>query len=203
MKFSGAIAAALTLGSAFAAPVVQKKAVSPLETITSLIAGLKTDVAAELASIPLVGDVEATAVPLVQAALTSVVGKVQGVASEITPLVFGLALPLVEEEAQSVLAVVGDLKETVTGIQTTVKGFVGVATSDVVSTLKPEIQSVVGVVGTVATPVTTLAFSVINSLPAGSLVTSELTTVVGDLQSLVNGLLAPVEGLLAGLGLNL
>lgn len=75
--------------------------------------------------------------------------------------------------------------------------------TDVVSTLKPEIQSVVGVVGTVASPVTTLAFSVINSLPAGSLVTSELTTLVGDLQTLVNGLLAPVEGLLAGLGLNL
>lgn len=148
MKFSGAIAAALTLGSAFAAPVVQKKDVSPLATITSLIAGLKTDVAAELASIrtclpirsayelqmltfhpAIVGDVEAAAVPLVQAALTSVVSKVQGVAGEITPLVFGLALPLVEEEAQSVLAVVGDLKETVTGIQTTVKGFVGVATS--------------------------------------------------------------------------
>ena len=50
MKFSGVIAAAFTLGSAIAAPVVQKKD-TPLDSVTSLVSGLKVDVTAALANI--------------------------------------------------------------------------------------------------------------------------------------------------------
>jgi hypothetical protein len=49
MKFSGLVAAALTVGSALAAPT-QKKA-DALSSVLSIASGLKADVSAELANI--------------------------------------------------------------------------------------------------------------------------------------------------------
>lgn len=50
MKFTGIIAAALTVGAAVAAPAPVKKA-DPLASVLSIASGLKTEVASKLSSI--------------------------------------------------------------------------------------------------------------------------------------------------------
>jgi hypothetical protein len=60
--------------------------------------------------------------------------------------------------------------------------------------LEPQIATV----NQLVFPVTTLAFGVLSNVPGGTVVTTELTSVITELQGVVGGILTLVTGLLGG-----
>ncbi|KAK9416301.1 hypothetical protein SUNI508_01718 [Seiridium unicorne] len=198
MQFFKYALAAVSIGSAVAAPapVMQARDTTVVSTVYSTVSSVKSLVEAELSNIDSVLDnvVSDDVVPLVNTALGNIVTEVNGLISDIVPLVTGLVFPLVDGELENVPDLLTEVKGLVSDIDSTVNNLLGAVVGDVLSAVKPEVKAVLVLVSPLLAPIATLAQGVVNT--ATGPVVSDVSGLITDIDSVANGIVSPIGGLL-------
>lgn len=123
MQFLKFALAAISVGSAIAAPAVKEaRDTTVVKTVLSAVVDVKALVDIELGSIDkVVADVvDDEVLPLVGGALSNIVGEVTGLVNEIVPLVEGLVFPLVDAELSNVGPLLIEVEGLLKDIEVTV-----------------------------------------------------------------------------------
>ncbi|KAI0125024.1 hypothetical protein BJ170DRAFT_484910 [Xylariales sp. AK1849] len=200
MQFSKLALAALSIGSAVAAPTpapaVEKRDYSA-SSVLSVVINVKGTVEAELSSIESIAEnvVDEKVLPVVFTALSNIASEVNGTIATIVPQVTDTVFPLVEEELENVPVLLTEVKGLVSDIESTVNELLAAVTGDVLAAVKPEVKNVIVLVEPLLAPVLTLAHGLINT--ATGPVVSNVTVLISDIETIVGGILSPVEGLLS------
>lgn len=217
MQFSTLALAALSMGSAIAAPALGGLPVDlpvgdlpvgdlPIKDLPGLpafddalssVGNVKTIVTEQVTTVTtlLKGTPAADAADKVQTSLLTVGQNVNGLLGPILALGNNAATPLSQGQLTSVPQLVEDCQAIVAGLQTIGKTVVGGLGQDGLNQVQPELQWVLSTAGPVVRPVVSFATT---AVPGSGAVVEQVNSAVGELQEVANGLLAPVNGLLGG-----
>ncbi|KAM0323976.1 hypothetical protein ACHAQA_008558 [Verticillium albo-atrum] len=205
MQLSIFLTAALSLGTVVALPSapVPRAEEGPIKSVLATVEHLKTVVHTEVESISSTltsGKVD-DVVPAVQASLDTIVAEVQEVVSGVIPLVVGTVGPITKGDLQIVLDIVADVKDIVGDVQAEVTEVVDVLGADTVALVEEQLKGVLDTLTPLVNPILTLAYSVVGRVSGGDVagLVKDVLALADDLKGTVNGILAPVTGLLDGL----
>ncbi|KAI0469532.1 hypothetical protein F4859DRAFT_134462 [Xylaria cf. heliscus] len=195
MQFTTVALAAFSLGSAIAAPVVD--GLPAFTDALSVVGDVKTAVEAQVSTINSL--VQATpagdAVTQIEASLLTVGQNVNTLLPSILALTGNTTASLSQGQLTSVPQLVTDIQSIFEGVQTVGKSVVSGLGQDALNEVQPELQWVLSTAGPVVKPLVSFTTT---AVPGTSAVYSEVNTALAQVQSLANGLLAPLNGLLGG-----
>ncbi|KAI8634392.1 hypothetical protein F5Y19DRAFT_210109 [Xylariaceae sp. FL1651] len=200
MQFTTFAIAALSLGSAIAAPAANKveaRGLLALDDALSAVGNVKVIVSQQVTTVTTLvqGTPAGDAVTKIEASLLTVGQSVSGLLSPVLALTNNAATPLTQGQISSVPQLVADCQAVVASIQTLGKTVVNGLGQDALDQIQPELQWVLSTAGPVVKPVVSFATT---AVPGTSPVIGEVQTGVASLQKLANGLLAPVNAILGG-----
>lgn len=198
MQFFNFALAALSVSSAVAAPLslapVANTNTSSIITVFSTVSTTKVTVEKELSLVTgtVQGVVNVDVVPLVQHTLKNVEDILNKVTDDVLPMVEGLVFPLLDDELANVPKLLQQVQALVKEVEETLEALVASLEHDVLIALQPEIKLVLGSVHTFVGPILVLGQGVVGSATGD--VVPEVTSLIGSVEKIVNGLLQPVTG---------
>ncbi|KAL7624146.1 hypothetical protein AAE478_005703 [Parahypoxylon ruwenzoriense] len=202
MRFTNFALAAFSMGSALAVPTTHQAHARQLQilgTATATVGSVKTTVEAELATIAkLVVNVNlnaTTLVPQLEHALLNIASDITGIVGSVLPLVTEGVPTLVEDELKAVPELLNNVLTIANDVEATAQQLVNGLAGDVLKAVKPELQLVLATIQPIAKPIVTFALSAVGTV-AGP-VAEEVNGLVGDVEKVLGGLLAPLGGVLS------
>ncbi|KAI0474443.1 hypothetical protein F4859DRAFT_522068 [Xylaria cf. heliscus] len=199
MQFTTFALAALSIGSVFAAPPTKVRRDPVLDTAISAINSVETAVASQVAIIntALQGTINNQAITAIQGSLTNIGNVISSATSDVAPLVTDVALPLAQDELDSLPGLLASANETVTDLKTSFSGIANTLTGLTGILVKAQAAAVLSTVNPFVTPITQFADSAIDGItdPVVPIVESTL----GDISGIVDDLLGPILDALLGL----
>lgn len=208
MQFSTLALAALSMGSAIAAPALSGLPVDlpvgdlpvglpAFDDVLSSVGNVKTIVDEQVTTVTTLfkGTPAGDATEQVQTVLLTVGQNVNGLINPVLALGNNVATPLSKGQLESLPQLVQDCQAIVAGLKTIGKTVVGGLGQDGLNQVQPELQWVLSTAGPLVRPVVSFATT---SVPGSGAVVEQVNSAVGELQGVANGLLAPVNGLLGG-----
>ncbi|KAI3323854.1 hypothetical protein HD806DRAFT_76274 [Xylariaceae sp. AK1471] len=194
MQFTTFALAALSLGSAIAAPAVGLPA---FNDALSAVGNVKIIVSKQVATVTTLvqGTPGADAISKVQESLLTVGQNVNGILAPIQALGNTGATPLSPAQIASVPQLVKDCQAIFAGVQTLGKTVVSGLGQNALNEVQPELQWAISTAAPITRP---LISFVTTAVPGTSPVIAQVNPVLAQIQTIGNGLLAPVNGLLGG-----
>ncbi|CAJ2511322.1 Uu.00g069470.m01.CDS01 [Anthostomella pinea] len=199
MQFTSFVVAALSVGSAFAAPAPATRDIQIVDTALSAVSSIKALVEAELSSIESVvqNAVGQDVVPILEKTLGNVGQEVSSLLTVVLPLVTKDVLPLAENEIANVPALLNEVLSIVDGILGMAEDLVEKLVPDVLAIVKPELSFVLNTVIPVVKPVLKFATSAVGDVVTP--VAKEVTGLVGQVDSVASGILKPIGGVVVAI----
>jgi len=202
MQFFKLAVATLSIGSVVATPVATKVVASRdttvVSSITSLVSGLNSFVASELASIQtdvVGGVINQGVVPLVETALTNIETQIKNVTANIASLVNATVLPLTLGELANIPTLLTNVVQLLGNIQAALKTIGSGASTAVLAALQNEIKAVQAVIAPFLSPITGLITNLANST-----ITPLLSVIIkganSTLSTLLTGITTPITSTL-------
>ncbi|KAI3324646.1 hypothetical protein HD806DRAFT_534112 [Xylariaceae sp. AK1471] len=193
MQFTTFALAALSIGSAFAAPTAVVR--SDPKILTSAISAVSDAKSAVDSQVAIIDNLVQTTVndatvPALKASLKNIAAEISSVTKLVVPLVTGVVLPLAEEELANLPGFVGNVRDIELEIQVTVNLILARLPSATLSLVKTELVLVVATVNPFVTPVTTFANAAIAGTSGPS--TDSVRTAIAAIQSILAQILGPI-----------
>ncbi|KAI0147066.1 hypothetical protein GGR57DRAFT_264893 [Xylariaceae sp. FL1272] len=203
MQFTKFALAALSFGSAIAAPAAKREVLGESEVALlggalSVVGNVQAVLAKETSTITgliSLDTLPADAIGTVKVSLTTVGQTVNQLLSEVSAL-SDVTDTLSETDITDLKKVLTETKTIVGDVKSLATSIVKDVAQDVLSEVNPLLQFVLATTGAVTTP---LISFVETAVPATSPVFNEVQALVGEVEGVANGLLAPVNTILGGL----
>ncbi|KAI0018221.1 hypothetical protein F4780DRAFT_781524 [Xylariomycetidae sp. FL0641] len=196
MQFKSFAIAALSLGSAIAAPATQQSSARDLQVLTTAVSSVstvKTTVTHEVQQVTSLINVDASVdinITLVENLLEGVGKEVASLLDIVEGLVGGLVLPLAEDEITKVLGLVKDVHTIIGGVKDMSTGVVHSAPQQIVTSVKPELQFVISSVQPLVKQLKVTVFTLIGDVVAP--VVDEVQSLLSEVETLAGGLVSDV-----------
>ncbi|KAI1826846.1 hypothetical protein F4861DRAFT_17667 [Xylaria intraflava] len=192
MQFTTFAVAALSMGSAIAQPLT---GLVGFTDVTAAVSQARTLVQTEVTTIQTLaqGDINNITISKIQQSLLNVGQTVNGLVKPVVSLAGVNTTPLTQGQITAVPALLQDVQKIVVGTQTIAKSVASGQQKDSLSQVQSELQFVLGPVSLIGNNVVSFATA---AVPATSTVFVQVQSLLGGLQPLLAGLLAPVTAIL-------
>ncbi|KAI5926011.1 hypothetical protein F4810DRAFT_708094 [Camillea tinctor] len=200
MKFSSFALAALSLGTAFAAPAapqVDSRDVVVVQQATQQVTTVETTVVQKITEITTVVSTTQD-VDVLRIALKDLSVQINILLGDLNP-VLSLQLPLITAELLNLPGLLQHVLLIVQKVVNVVGVITGQLTQDLVKILQPELQLVLGAIKPVQTLVVPFGHSVAAQSGTQTIEITQILSITAELDGLLSGLLATLLGIVGAL----